>query len=212
MGLIWGRQDPGGPHVGPMDFAYLGAATCKQNLWKGTPMSYVVNLSTKDRFYWVLLTWINFNPRMDKQQHPLSVGEITYPFINLNGAAVCIWEWISIFHLEYMGSLRNALHPLFVLIWHQCLYIYATRVEWLGKGLTCHTCSISDMLQNLKIYQRDLNFLRYPTHHDTLKKRVTEAWISNCISQTTVWETCFWNQSPYILLDLSCFDMLFCTC
>ena len=21
MGPIWGRQDPGGPHVGPMDFA-----------------------------------------------------------------------------------------------------------------------------------------------------------------------------------------------
>ena len=23
MGHIWGRQDPGGPHVGPMDFAIL---------------------------------------------------------------------------------------------------------------------------------------------------------------------------------------------
>ena len=24
MGPIWGRQDPGGPHVGPMNFAFLG--------------------------------------------------------------------------------------------------------------------------------------------------------------------------------------------
>ena len=24
MGPIWGRQDPGGPHVGPMNFAILG--------------------------------------------------------------------------------------------------------------------------------------------------------------------------------------------
>ena len=24
MGPIWGRQDPGGPHVGPMDFAIRG--------------------------------------------------------------------------------------------------------------------------------------------------------------------------------------------
>ena len=23
MGLIWGRQDPGGPHVGPVNFAIL---------------------------------------------------------------------------------------------------------------------------------------------------------------------------------------------
>ena len=25
MGPIWGRQDPGGPHVGPMNFAILDA-------------------------------------------------------------------------------------------------------------------------------------------------------------------------------------------
>ena len=24
MGSIWGRQDPGGPHVGPMNFAFWG--------------------------------------------------------------------------------------------------------------------------------------------------------------------------------------------
>ena len=24
MGPIWGQQDPGGPHVGPMKFFYLG--------------------------------------------------------------------------------------------------------------------------------------------------------------------------------------------
>ena len=24
MGPIWGRQDPGGPHVGPMNFAICG--------------------------------------------------------------------------------------------------------------------------------------------------------------------------------------------
>ena len=24
MGPIWGRQDPGGPHVGPMNFAFWG--------------------------------------------------------------------------------------------------------------------------------------------------------------------------------------------
>ena len=26
MGPIWGRQDPGGPHVGPMNFAIWGTA------------------------------------------------------------------------------------------------------------------------------------------------------------------------------------------
>ena len=27
MGPIWGRQDPGGPHVGPMNFAIWGTIT-----------------------------------------------------------------------------------------------------------------------------------------------------------------------------------------
>ena len=33
MGPIWGRQDPGGPHVGPMNFAiWVGVAT---DFWYG---------------------------------------------------------------------------------------------------------------------------------------------------------------------------------
>ena len=36
----------------------------------------------------LLLTWFNFNPNMD---------EITYPFPNVNGGAVDVWEWRSNF-------------------------------------------------------------------------------------------------------------------
>ena len=28
MGPIWGRQDPGGPHVGPINFAIWGNIRC----------------------------------------------------------------------------------------------------------------------------------------------------------------------------------------
>ena len=38
MGPIWGWQDPGGPHVGPMDFAIWGA----QNRKWFTVVTYVV--------------------------------------------------------------------------------------------------------------------------------------------------------------------------
>ena len=31
MGLIWGRQDPGGPHVGPMNFAIWGVARTREH-------------------------------------------------------------------------------------------------------------------------------------------------------------------------------------
>ena len=33
MGPIWGRQDPGGPHVGPMNFAIWDIIRFEQNHW-----------------------------------------------------------------------------------------------------------------------------------------------------------------------------------
>ena len=41
----------------------------------------------------LLVTWINYNPSMDKQMP--SKGEIVYPFPNFNGRTVKVWEWIS---------------------------------------------------------------------------------------------------------------------
>ena len=57
MGPIWGRQDPGGPHVCPMNFA----------IWDGLPL---------------IPTWIS-NHMPSKEW-----DEITYPFLNFNGATV----------------------------------------------------------------------------------------------------------------------------
>ena len=36
MGPIWGRQDPGGPHVGPMDFA-IWVCYVAAELWQNVP-------------------------------------------------------------------------------------------------------------------------------------------------------------------------------
>ena len=41
-----------------------------------------------------LLTWINFNPCMDKQLHLLSnMAEITYAFPNCHGTPLKFGEW-----------------------------------------------------------------------------------------------------------------------
>ena len=45
MGPIWGRQDPGGPHVGPMNFAIWGSTLC---IGFGHISDYV-KFCTKDR-------------------------------------------------------------------------------------------------------------------------------------------------------------------
>ena len=45
-----------------------------------------------------LLTWFNFNPRMDKDHTPGKVWDkITYPFPNFNGAIFEVWEWTNNF-------------------------------------------------------------------------------------------------------------------
>ena len=50
MGLIWGQQDPGGPHVGPMNFViWVHKQCCHQNSSKC--MTFVVSILT---WYWCL--------------------------------------------------------------------------------------------------------------------------------------------------------------
>ena len=39
MGPIWGRQDPGGPHVGPMNFAIWGIVCIGVPLWDKLPVT-----------------------------------------------------------------------------------------------------------------------------------------------------------------------------
>ena len=49
------------------------------------------------------LTWINFDPNMDKNYMPSKVwNEITYPFQNVNGCNVEVWELLSNFTQHFI--------------------------------------------------------------------------------------------------------------
>ena len=54
MGPIWGRQDPGGPHVGPMNFAIWGEENICKNK-KGSDPIHVrggnLNIHYTESFY-----------------------------------------------------------------------------------------------------------------------------------------------------------------
>ena len=55
MGPIWGRQDPGGPHVGPMNLAIWGVENFLQtyiHIWKLSFISAEVNQSNKEIHAW----------------------------------------------------------------------------------------------------------------------------------------------------------------
>ena len=42
VGAIWGRQDPGGPHVGPMNFAIWGV------VFPSNEVIWILHATTKD--------------------------------------------------------------------------------------------------------------------------------------------------------------------
>ena len=50
----------------------------------------------------ILLTWISFNPSMDKKLHATKMwDEIIYPFLNFNG---CMWDEIIYPFLNFNGA------------------------------------------------------------------------------------------------------------
>ena len=67
------------------------------------------NLSKGDQYTVqgpLLLTWNNLNRSIDMQLHPFHYkvwDEITYPFPNLTGASVQVWEWINSFFPHFSG-------------------------------------------------------------------------------------------------------------
>ena len=50
MGRIWGQQDPGGPHVGPMNFAIWG------NIWNFLQNAHIVYVDGSEPFYVFMFT------------------------------------------------------------------------------------------------------------------------------------------------------------
>ena len=59
MGPVWGRQDPGGPHVGSMNFAVWAISWETCNVWMGTTLYQNIN---KQKLFTnctaVLLCWL----------------------------------------------------------------------------------------------------------------------------------------------------------
>ena len=67
MGPIWGQHDPGGPHVGPMNFVIWAVA-----LYWLNDIKDLYSLSDKASYHQrpLLLIWFNFIHSMDKWLHP----------------------------------------------------------------------------------------------------------------------------------------------
>ena len=80
MGLIWGRQDPGGPHVGPMNLAILDKMialvtnTYKWILISKISISFVALMASKKYFKNDILPFI-----LKYHQHDFKSGHTDQP-------------------------------------------------------------------------------------------------------------------------------------
>ena len=100
MGPIWGREDPGGPHVGPMNFAIWVVVLCKI-------YSYVHSIHA-----FVACAITNMSPLVTlefvKMKTPVAasddkfVKETTFPF-----------RWFAIVRLQQLYLTRTRLTALF---------------------------------------------------------------------------------------------------
>ena len=54
MGPIWGRQDPGGPHVGPMNFAIFAITSIVNGRLDDATITFIMynNSSTQHAIQW----------------------------------------------------------------------------------------------------------------------------------------------------------------
>ena len=59
MGPIWGRQDPGGPHVGPMNFAIWGCLDDASGVWARSSLARSITCLPNIILYAVANVWIN---------------------------------------------------------------------------------------------------------------------------------------------------------
>ena len=87
MGPIWGRQDPGGPHVGPMKFAIWDPIFAQRQATLGFVNKCSGICSSSQLVITLIPTWtITFI---------IVWAEIAYQFPQINGASPVVWEWIS---------------------------------------------------------------------------------------------------------------------
>ena len=91
MGPIWGRQDPDGPHLGPMNFA----------LWDGIPSNWhsldiicrrSMNQNTLlSKLYWTIRNWLRLRCKSQNSLKPPC--EIQY--MQRNAHTICIYYVLS---------------------------------------------------------------------------------------------------------------------
>ena len=105
MGPTWGRQDPGGPHDGPMNFVIWVATIIALEVpvqamywtWTCSLLCLLIPwyICYQVPLYWHGLTLIP--AWIINYAHCKVWVEITYPFPNFNGCTVKVWGWISNF-------------------------------------------------------------------------------------------------------------------
>ena len=98
MGATWGRQDPGGPHVGPMNLAIRELISCAKNFssimkclrWNQIP-HHLRNMTSKN----LKTNWNHVNFNLTKCQHTV-LFQLCYTFHKIIECTLWILKTLNI--------------------------------------------------------------------------------------------------------------------
>ena len=101
-GPIWGRQDPGGPHVGPMNFVI-----CQYRLWWGAADQCTLSHRT-NTILWYRESWIiQLKYTFGTKQEIIPASSHRHGHTNSYMACICIRTWTKVVKRKHLIKPRG---------------------------------------------------------------------------------------------------------
>ena len=129
MGPIWGRQDPGGPHVGPMNFA----------MWDDIPpvsvgcniLSLLLILASCAK-QWITTSRTRAKSLLESELSTTRVYVCPYHSVLTN------WQNYGGVHVTYVLRIDYPFRLFSMLVWSYITYWWSSNIRTYTESISCH--------------------------------------------------------------------------
>ena len=143
MEPTWGRQEPGGPHIGHMNFAIWGGLGCQAIAWTSADLLSI--RSTGNKQQWTLNQEIQAFFKRNQEKKPRSPDQDDCHFLTIFSNAFCT---LSKLHWIIAG---DVIYDKLTLIQENGIQSHPSKdmsSQTQGFSLNCHICYVEN--QNMK--------------------------------------------------------------